>query len=306
MARIPAPVLVLCSVVSVQFGQALGKGLFDQVGPGGVVALRLSLAAAVLLVAVRPPPPRGRGEACLVLGLGTAIAGMNLVYPALVYVPLGLAASLQLLGPITLALLSSKRLRDLGFAAVAGLGLWLFHRPGDAEYAWAGVLLASASGVSMAAYLLLSRRAGAGAATAAPLAWALVWAAALTVPVGVAESGAGLLAPTVLLGGLAVAVSASVLPYSLEFAALRRLPPRTVGVMQSLEPAAAGAAGALLLAEYPSPFQWLALACVGAASAGIVACGDSRTGRRPGADGPAVPRGGGGEHRPGGGPAHGV
>ncbi|GAB3702344.1 EamA family transporter [Nocardiopsis oceani] len=271
MTRFPASVLVLGSVLSVQFGQALGKGLFEQIGPAGVVALRLGLAAVVLMAVVRPALPRSRGELGLVLGFGTAIAGMNLVYPALVYLPLGLATSLQLLGPITLALLTSRRLRDIGFAVVAGAGLWLFYRPAEADYALTGLLLALASGVSMVAYLLLSRRAGAGTVTAAPLAWALIWAAVLTVPAGVVESGSGLLTPWVLFIGLVVAVLASVLPYSLELAALRRITPRTVGVMQSLEPAAAGLAGTLILAEYLSPLQWLALVCVGAASAGAVA-----------------------------------
>lgn len=273
MTRIPASVLVLFSVVSVQFGQAVGKGLFDQAGPAGVVALRLGFAAAVLLALTRPSLPRTGRELGLLLGFGTAIAGMNLVYPALVYLPLGLATSLQLLGPIMLAVLASKRLRDVGFAVIAGAGLWLFYQPAETDYAFIGLVLALASGISMAAYLLLSRRAGAQNLTAAPLAWALTWAAALTVPLGVAESGVVLLNPLVLLVGLLVALLASVLPYSFELAALRRLPPRTVGVMQSLEPAAAGLAGTLILAEYLSPLQWLALGCVGAASAAAVTFG---------------------------------
>lgn len=271
MRKVPAPVLVLCSVASVQFGQAMGKSLFGEVGPAGVVALRLGLAALVLLAVLRPALPRSRRELGLVLGFGTAIAGMNLIYPALVYLPLGLATSLQLLGPIMLALLTSRRLRDVGFAVIAGIGLWLFYSPTDADYALTGLLLALASGVSMAAYLLLSRRAGKSFLTAAPLAWAVTWAAVLTVPLGIVESGTRLLAPQVLLIGLAVAVLAAVLPYSLELAALRRLPPRTVGVLQSLEPAAAGLAGTLILAEHLNLIQWLALACVAAASAGAVA-----------------------------------
>ncbi|WP_243859526.1 EamA family transporter [Amycolatopsis arida] len=134
----------------------------------------------------------------------------------------------------------------------------------------------------MAAYLMLSRLAGARQAGGAPLALAVGWAAVLTVPLGVAGSGAALLAgPTLAIGG-AVAVLSAVLPYSLELAALRRLPPRTVGVLQSLEPAVAGVAGALVLAERLTATQWLAIACVCAASTGAV--------RRRGARGDSVER----------------
>lgn len=271
MTRFPAPLLVVYSVLSVQFGQAIGKSLFGPVGPGGVVALRLGLASLVLLLIFRPALPRGRANVVLVLGFGTAIAGMNLIYPAMQYLPLGLATSLQLLGPITLALLTARRLLDAGFAALAGLGVWLFHSPAGAHYALPGILLALASGAAMAAYLLLSRRAGAHMAAAAPLVWAVTWAAVLTVPIGVAESGAALLDSRVLAIGLVVAVMAVVLPYSLELVALRRIPPRIVGILQSLEPAAAGLAGTLILAEHLDALQWLALVCVGAASAGTVA-----------------------------------
>lgn len=270
MARIPAPSLVLCSVLSVQFGQALGKGLFGEVGPGGVVALRLGLAALLLLLICRPDLPRGRREIGLALGLGSAIAGMNLVYPAMQYLPLGMATSLQLLGPIGLALVSSRRLLDVGSAALAGVGIWLFHAPSDTQAALPGVLLALASGAAMAMYLLLSRRAGSGTITAAPLAWAVTWAAVLTVPFGVVESGTALLDARVLGLGLIVAVLAAVLPYGLELMALRRLPPRVVGILQSLEPAAAGVAGTLLLDEHLALLQWGGLLCVGAAGAGTV------------------------------------
>ncbi|WP_197679666.1 EamA family transporter [Brevibacterium sandarakinum] len=170
-----------------------------------------------------------------------------------------------------LALLTSRRLLDIGFAALACLGVWLFHSPAGAHYALPGILLALASGAAMATYLLLSRRAGASNVTAAPLVWAVTWAAVLTVPNGIVESGTALLNARVLGVGLIVAVLAAVLPYSLELVALRRIPPRIVGILQSLEPAAAGLAGTIILAEHLDALQWLALVCVGAASAGTVA-----------------------------------
>ncbi|SFP01849.1 inner membrane transporter RhtA [Amycolatopsis arida] len=132
MAPVPAPVLVLGSVASIQFGQALGKSLFGTVGPFGVVALRLGIAAVVLALVFRPRIPRRLPDLALVAGFGTAIAGMNLVYLALRYLPLGPAIALQLLGPITLALVTSRRPTDLGLAGLAGVGVWLFHGAGEA------------------------------------------------------------------------------------------------------------------------------------------------------------------------------
>lgn len=270
MTKLPAPALMLGSVLSIQFGQAFGKQLAGTVGAAGVVALRLGLAAVLLLLLHRPSLPRSRTDLVVVLGFGTTIAGMNLIYPALLLLPLGLASALQLLGPITLALLTSRRLRDVGCAALAGGGVWLFHTPHGTHFPLAGVLLALAAGGCMGAYLLLSKKAGAGSTGGAPLAAAVTWAAVLTVPLGVVVEGTQLLAPRVLLTGAAVAVLSAVLPYSLELAALRRLSTRTVGVLTSLEPASAGLAGVLILDEHLSTAQWAALACVGTASAGAV------------------------------------
>lgn len=279
MTKIPALVLMLASVLSLQFGQAIGKQLAGTVGAPGAVALRLGLAALFLLFLHRPALPRDRTDAVLVLGLGTAVAGMNLIYPALLLLPLGPAGALQLLGPITLALLTSRRLRDAGCAVLAGCGVGLFHTPHSARFPLTGILLALAAGVSMAAYLALNKKVGARSEGSGPLALAVTWAAVLTVPLGVARQGTQLLTPRALLLGAVVAVLSAVLPYSLELAALRRLPTRTVGVLTSLEPAVAGLAGVLVLHEHLATTQWVALACVGAASAGAVV----RPGRRRGA-----------------------
>lgn len=270
MNRFPAPALMLGSVLSIQFGQAIGKQLAGTVGAAGVVALRLGLAAALLLLLHRPALPRSRTDIGVILGFGTAIAGMNLIYPALTLLPLGLASALQLLGPITLALLTSRRVLDAGCAVLAAGGVWLFYTPSGARFPLGGVLLALASGACMAAYLLLSKQAGTKSTGGGALALALAWAAALTVPLGMMQQGTHLLSPRILLTGLVVAVLSAVLPYSLELAALRRLPARTAGVLASLEPASAGFAGVLVLDEHLRTAQWAALACVGTASAGTV------------------------------------
>lgn len=288
MTKLPAPTLMLGSVLSLQFGQALGKQLADAVGAPGAVTLRLGLAALVLLLLYRPSLPRTRTDVALVLGFGTAIAGMNLIYPALLLLPLGLASALLLLGPITLAVLMSRRWRDLAWAVLAGCGVCLFHVPHGAASPLPGVLLALAAGAAMAAYLLLSKKAGARSAGGGPLALAVTWAAVLTLPLGVADAGSELLAPRVLLLGTALAVLSAVVPYSLELAALRRLPVRTVSVLTSLEPASAGLAGVLILGEDLSVVQWLALACVGAASAGVTASGRAPRPAAPTVTGPSA------------------
>ncbi|SFA81279.1 inner membrane transporter RhtA [Amycolatopsis marina] len=264
----PAPVLVLGSVVSVQFGQAFGKQLFDQLSPSGVVSLRLGFAALVLLAIHRPGAPWSRERLLLACSFGTAIAGMNLIYPALRHLPLGVATTLQLLGPLVLALVSSRRPVDVGFAAIAAAGVWLFHAQDAAGLPVEGALLALGSGAAMAGYLLLSTHAGKHSADGSLLAIAVAWAAVLTIPFGVAENGATLLNPPVLAAGAGVAVLSAVLPYSLDLAALRRLPPRVVGVLESLEPAVAGLAGLLLLQEFLGPRQWIGVTCVVLAAGG--------------------------------------
>ena len=160
------------------------------------------MSANPLSLMHRPAVPRSWADARLVLGFGTAIAGMNLLYPSLRDLPLGLAGSLQMLGPITLALLSSRGVRDLLLAGVAGCGVWLFNGPSSEGFPLTGTLLALASGASMACYFLLSHRAGGRNDGGAPLAAAVAWAAVLTVPFGVWENGTALLRPRALAIGL--------------------------------------------------------------------------------------------------------
>jgi threonine/homoserine efflux transporter RhtA len=270
MARTPpAPLLVLGSVVSVQVGNAFGKQAFGLLEPAGVVTLRLGLAALVLIAVLRPRPPTDARVLGLVVAFGTAIAGMNLVYPAMQHLPLGVATSLQLLGPLTVALAGSRRPWDAAWALLAGTGVLLIGGWGGGVLPVEGVLLALGSGAAMGAYLLLSRRAG--AADPGTLALAVTWAAAVSLPFGISASGTDLLRPPALAVGLLVAALSAVLPYSLDIAALRRLPPRTVGVLVSLEPVVGAVAGLVLLAEVLDARQWVAVACITAASAGAVA-----------------------------------
>jgi len=269
-ARLPAPLIVLASVLSVQFGQAFGKQMFAQAGPWGVAALRLAIAAVLLLLIWRPRLSRLRGSLRLALAFGLAIAGMNLIYPAMQHLPLGVATGLQLLGPLTVALLAVRRPVDLVWSVLAMLGVLLFYGPGAPTPSLVGVLLALASGLAMGVYVLLSQRAGRRTTDGSLLALAVTCAAVVMLPVGIAESGVALLDPQLLLAGAGLALVSAVLPYSLDLVALRRLPPRVVGVLESLEPAVAGLAGMVVLHELLAPTQWFALACVTVASVGAV------------------------------------
>lgn len=264
-----APLIVLGSVVSVQVGQAVGKGLLDQAGPLGVASVRLVLAAVLTALIWRPAVPRTWRELRLALGLGTAIAGMNLSYPAMARLPFGVAMTLQLLGPIAVALGASRRPRELVWAGLAAVSVLLFADPGSLTGpSVAGLAYGLASAVAMALFLVLSARAAAGPRGGASLTLATMWAAVLFLPFGVVESGSRLLQPSVQLIGTAVAALSAVLPYALVIAALRRLPLRLVGILQSLEPVAAGLAGLTVLDEHLSAPQWLAILGVTAASIG--------------------------------------
>ncbi|MFI6518347.1 EamA family transporter [Spirillospora sp. NPDC050679] len=259
------PLMVLGSIVTVQTGTVLGKGMFGAVGPAGVVVLRLCFAAVLLLAVWRPKPPERRSYG-LIAALGVAIAGMHLLYPAMERLPVGISATVQYLGPLTLALAASRRLMDVGWALLAGLGVFLVQGGGAGGVSWLGIALALGSGVAMAAYLVLNKRGGDGSV----LAWAVVFAALLVLPLGPIAAGGELLRPEILLAGAGVALVSAVIPWSLDMAALRRLPERVVAVMVSLEPGVGALAGLILLGEHLAWTQWTAVACVSIAAAGAV------------------------------------
>ncbi|QFG27648.1 EamA family transporter [Actinomadura sp. WMMB 499] len=260
----PGPVLLLGSVVTVQAGMACGKAMFAVAGTAGVIVLRLTFAALVLLLLHRPRLP-DRASLGTVAALGAAIAGMHLIYPALERLPVGVASTLQFLGPLTLALVRARRPADLLWAALAGVGVLLIYRPFGEPVSASGAAFALGAGACMAAYLVLNGRTGARGGTR--LAWGVAVAALLLLPLAPLVHGA-VLRPGVLAAGLGVALLSAVVPWSLDRAALRRMPARAVAVMVSLEPAAAALAGLVLLGERLGPAGWLAVGCVSAASAG--------------------------------------
>lgn len=273
---LPPSLLMLCSVVSVQFGQAFGKTLFDMASPTGIILLRLGIAALLLLNFYRPTLPTDRHSWILVVGMGTAIAGMNIVYLALAYLPVGIATTLQLLGPLTLALATSRRWIDAIWGTLAGIGVMLFILPGwqEGSLSVAGIVLALFSGASMAAYVLFSSAMGKVFKDGSGLTLAVCWAALLFLPFGMVQNGMSLLSMEVVLSGVGVALLSAVIPYSMELAALRRITPRKVGILQSFEPACGALAGLLIVGESLTLFTCAAIGCVTLASIGVVSARD--------------------------------
>jgi inner membrane transporter RhtA len=264
--------MVLGGIGSVQLGSALVTTLFDELGPGGAVLLRTSFAAIVLIAIWRPPP--GSLDSGTVRGIamfGIVLALMNLsFYEALDRLPLGIAVTLEFTGPLAVAIGGSRTRLDVLWALIAGAGILLFAPDIGNGLDPVGVAFALGAGSMWACYILLSARVGRGPAGLGGLSLAMVLAAFVLIPIGLHDGGSDLLDPKLLATGLAVAMLASAIPYALELEALRRLPAKTVGVLLSLEPAAAAAIGAVALSQDLAGRELLAVALVVVASAGAL------------------------------------
>jgi inner membrane transporter RhtA len=255
----------------VQFGSAFADRLFPQAGPGGVVLLRLLLSAAILLGFARPTlRGRTRNDIVAAVAFGLVLAGMNWsFYEALNRLPLGVAVTIEFTGPLVVAVAGSRRALDLLWVALAAGGVVLLAlRGGHHGVHAAGVLLALVAATCWAGYILLSQRVGAAFAQLDGLAIALGIGTLLVIPAGVVEGGSALLRPSVLAGGLGVALLSSLIPYSLEIMALRRLRASRFGLLMSLEPAVAALAGVIVLSQALTTVLGVALVMVVAASVG--------------------------------------
>lgn len=264
--------LVLGGVVSVQFGSSLAVRLMERTTALGVVTIRLVVAALILAVFCRPRM-RGYSKADwgTVVAFALALAGMNgLFYQAADRMALGPAVTLEVLGPLTLSVITSRRLVSVLWAALALAGVFLLGGGdfGDLDPAGAGFALSA--GVCWAGYIVFSARTGRRFPQADGLAIAMAIGALLFLPLGTVSAGTELLDPVTLGFGAGVAVLSSVLPYSLELAALRRIPPSAFSILMSLEPAVAALAGFLILNQSLTAGQAVAIVLVVAASMGAV------------------------------------
>jgi inner membrane transporter RhtA len=277
--RVPAPVLVLAGIVSVQFGGALAQTLIPVIGAGGSVVMRLLFATVLLLAFVRP---RWRGHSrkawATVTAFGVALGLMNFTfYSSLAFLPIGVAVTIEFIGPLALAAAMSRRLVDAVAVLAAAAGVVLISEALStplAELELTGIALALAAGGFWAAYIVLSGRTGAEFPRLEGLAIAMVVATALTLPLGVGSIPEW--TGETLLKGLGIAVLSSVLPYSLELLALRRLSAKVFGILLSLEPAFAALAGLIVLGQVLSPTQLAGMALVVAASALVLGLGSRK------------------------------
>ncbi len=273
-ARVSPVWLVLGGILSVQFGAGIAKTLFDEVEPTTIVWLRLATSAVVLLAIARPAL-RGRTgrDWLVVVAFGLILGLMNwAIYQSFARIPIGLAVTLEFVGPLTLAVLGSRRARDLIWVGLAGLGVLLLGlQPGDLT--WAGVGFALLAGGCWAAYILLSAQTGRRWQGIDGLAVASVVAALLLTPLALGRYADQVVDVRVLVIGALVGLLSSVIPYTCELVALRTMRPAVFSILMSLEPAAAALAGLVVVHELLGPVQLAAMACVVAASVGATRSG---------------------------------
>jgi threonine/homoserine efflux transporter RhtA len=283
MKRPPAPLIVLTGTVSVQVGAALAGRTFGEVTPAVMTGLRLWAAAVVMAAlggrgVVRAVRGMARDRAvadwAVVAAFGVTLGIMNFsIYQSFARIPLGIAVTVEFLGPLAVAVASSRRLADLAWVGLAGAGVALLSS-GWGSLAGGTVLTGTAfalvSAAAWAAYILLSRATGRRFGGSSGLVIAMVIAAVIVTPPAAAQAAGHSAALTLgIIGtGVAIGLLSSVIPYRLELEALRIIPARVFGIWMSFEPAVAALAGLILLHEALQPREWAAIACVTAASAG--------------------------------------
>ena len=258
--------LVVLAAVSPQVGAVIAVSLFDELGPGGAAFLRLAFAALVLWVIWRP---RLTGDLRLAGAFGVALGLMNWsFYEAIARIPLGVAVTIEFAGPLLVAVIGSRRPLDGLWILLAAAGIVVLVDPGGGSMDPVGVAFALAAAACWMAYIYLSKRTGASFPGGSGLAIAMAVGALIVLPAGVFQVGPVFAQPDLLVSIVIVALASSVLPYSLELVALRRLPEAVFGVLMSLDPAVAALAGFLVLHQDLGLREVVAIGMVVVASAG--------------------------------------
>jgi inner membrane transporter RhtA len=268
--RASAVGLVFAAACSVQGGAAVAKSLFPQLGPPGVVFLRLLFGSAALWAIARPQlRHRRRADLRLIAALGVVLVSMNITfYEALARVPLGIAVTVEFVGPLAVAVLGSRKAVDLLWVVLAGVGVGLLADGGGTAVRPLGIVLAATAGFFWALYILIGVRVGRAFSGATGLAPAMALGALLMAPWGILSAGHHLRDAQLVGAAVGVGLLSSALPWSLELEALRRLPPHVFSIVLSLEPALAALAGFVFLHEHLHTRAWVAIALVMLASAG--------------------------------------
>jgi len=294
---VPASALVFAGIISVQFGAGLAARMFAQLGPAGVTGLRLWWSALIVAVfggraAARAlkavVADRAWHDLAIALAFGVVLGIMNFsIYQSFARIPLGIAVTIEFLGPLAVAVASSRRWLDVLWVALAASGVLLLTegrlgRTSPVVHAGpvlgmsteaAGIAAGLVAATCWAAYILLSRATGRRFSGSSGLVIAMVVAAAITTGPAIASAGPALLHPSLIAEGLAVGLLSSVIPYRFELEALRRVRAGVFGIWMSLEPAVAALVGLLVLGESLLARQWLAIVCVMVACAGAARAG---------------------------------
>jgi threonine/homoserine efflux transporter RhtA len=270
-------------IVSVQFGAGLADRLFAQIPPAAVTGLRL-WTAALAMVALSGPgfarsvrdlwKRRAFADVGIAVSFGISLGVMNFsIYQAFARIPLGVAVTIEFLGPLAVAVAGSRHLRDVGWVVLAGIGVVLLTQGGHGHLDLTGVIFAGVAAICWAAYIVLSAATGRRFPGSSGLAIAMVVSAVLVTPPAVVAGGRAMFRPAVLATGAAIGVLSSVIPYRLELESLRRMPMRLFGVWMSMEPAVAALIGLIMLGQHLSIAEWVAICCVMVACAGAAAQG---------------------------------
>jgi inner membrane transporter RhtA len=265
------PALALIgSQISVNLGAAVAKNLFNVIGVEAITAFRVGFSALILMAIFRPwRSPLTRRDIVNLLIYGTVMGMMNLlIYRAFNHIPIGIAVAIEVTGPLTVALFSSRRPRNIASCVLAAFGLYLLLplNAGPERLDPVGVAYAFGAAACWALYIVFGKRASSLRGGQA-VAWGMLVASLFIVPIGAAYVDTSTLTPVIVFTGLAIAVLSSAIPYSLEIVALRRLPQGLFGMLSSAAPAVSAIAGMLILGERLKGMQWLAIACIVLASA---------------------------------------
>jgi inner membrane transporter RhtA len=300
LAAIPPSVLVFSGIVSVQAGAGLAGRMFGQTGPAGVTGLRLWWAALIIAIVAgrgtggivrQAVADRAWRDLSVAVAFGVVLGVMNFsIYQSFARIPLGIAVTIEFLGPLAVAVASSRRLLDLAWVIMAAGGVLLLTQGGTTNVSVTGIAFALLAATCWAAYILLSRATGRRFSGSSGLVIAMIVAALVVTGPAVTQAGSGLLRPAALAEGMAIGLLSSVIPYRFELEALRRIPAGTFGIWMSLEPAVAAVIGLALLGESLVARQWLAIGLVVIACAGAARGGAGRD--QPAPHGPAPPPGG--------------
>ncbi len=293
LGKVPAPLLLGAGILSVQVGAGIAARMFGTVPAAGLTGLRLWAAALMLAgLGARPAWRAARGvvadrawpDAIVVAAFGLTLGVMNFsIYQAFARIPLGIAVTIEFLGPLAVAIVASRRLIDVLWVVLAGSGVTLLGTAGvsaarlggaaaaggsPAPAEATGVIFALLAAASWAGYIMLATATGRRFGGSSGLVIAMVIAAVVVSAPAVLSAGRALLRPVVLAAGLAIGLLSSVIPYRFELETLRRVPARVFGIWMSLEPAVAALVGVVMLSQALSAWQWVAIGCVTVASAG--------------------------------------